>query len=168
MQFATENDFIDVYELFKKNRELLPHRRMGHIARKIEERRCIFTDGVVIIFEIHEKSVQVGKNTKSEKSDCHLNQILTTKNDGSASKILNQFFNYIGLLPHASGVIYLNVRSENDRAKKFYERNGMKLIDQTSWSDGKIKGDVYQIIVKKNGSQNLESFFPSFDAYKIL
>ena len=44
----------------------------------------------------------------------------------------------------------------------------MKLIDKTSWSDEKIKGDVYQIIVKKNGSQNLESFFPSFDAYKIV
>ena len=83
-------------------------------------------------------------------------------------KILNQFFNYISLLPYASGVIYLNVRSENDRAKKFYERNGMKLIDKTSWSEGKIKGDVYQIIVKKNGSQNLESFFPSFDASKIV
>ena len=53
MRFATEDDFIDVYDLFKKNRELLPHIRMGHIARKIEERRCIFTDGVVIIFEIH-------------------------------------------------------------------------------------------------------------------
>ena len=168
MRFATEDDFIDVYDLFKKNRELLPHIRMGHIARKIEERRCIFTDGVVIIFEIHEKSVQVGKNTKSEKSDCHLNQIVSTTRDGSASKILNQFFNYISLLPHASGFIYLNVRSENDRAKKLYERNGMKLIDKISWSDGKIEGDVYQIIFNKNGSQNLESFFPSFDASKYV
>ena len=42
----------------------------------------------------------------------------------------------------------------------------MELIDKTSWSDGKIEGDVYQIIVKKNGSQNLDSFFPSFDAFK--
>ena len=25
MRFATEEDFIDVYDLFKKNRELLPH-----------------------------------------------------------------------------------------------------------------------------------------------
>ena len=104
----------------------------------------------------------------THKSDCHLNQIVSTTRDGSASKILNQFFNYISLLPHASGVIYLNVRSENDSAKKFYERNGMKLIDKTSWSDGKIEGDVYQIIVKKNGSQNLESFFPSFDASKYV
>ena len=44
----------------------------------------------------------------------------------------------------------------------------MKLIDKTSWSDGKIKGDVYQIIVKQNGSQDLESLFPSFDASKIV
>ena len=168
MQFATEDDFIDVYELFKKNRELLPRIRKGHIARKIEERRCIFTDGVVIIFKIHQRTVRIGSITKSQKSDCHLNQIVSSTRDGSASKILNQFFNYISLLPHASGLIYLNVRSENDRAKKFYERNGMKLIDKTSWSDGKIEGDVYQIIVKKNGSQNLESFFPSFDASKYV
>ena len=44
----------------------------------------------------------------------------------------------------------------------------MKLIDKTSWSDWEIDGDVYQIIVKKNGSQKLESFFPSFDASKIV
>jgi hypothetical protein len=44
----------------------------------------------------------------------------------------------------------------------------MKLIDKISWSDGKIEGDVYQIIVKKNGNQNLGSFFPSFDASKYV
>ena len=44
----------------------------------------------------------------------------------------------------------------------------MKLIDKISWSDGKIEGDVYQIIVKKNDSENFESFFPSFDASKIV
>jgi len=132
------------------------------------QNECIYTDGVVIIFKIHQRTVRIGNITKSLKSDCHLNQIVSTTRDGSASKILNQFFNYISLLPYASGVIYLNVRSENDRAKKFYERNGMKLVDQTNWSEGKIKGDVYQIIVKKNGSQNLESFFPSFDASKIV
>ena len=88
MRFATEDDFIDVYELFKKNRELLPHIRMGHIARKIEERRCIFTDGVVIIFEMHEKSVQVGKNTKSENSDCHSNQIVMEVHPESSNNFL--------------------------------------------------------------------------------
>ena len=156
MRFATEDDFIDVYELFKKNRELLPHIRMGHIARKIEERRCIFKDGVVIIFEIHEKSVKVGKNTKSVKSDCHLNQIVSTARDGSASRVLNQFFDFIALLPYTSGVIYLNVKSDNERAKRFYERNGMILIDKTSWTDGDVEVDVYQKILKKMDIEDIE------------
>ena len=156
MRFATEEDFIDVYDLFKKHRELLPHIQMGHIARKIEERRCIFTDGVVIIFEIHKKSVQVGKNTKSEKSDCHLNQIVSTTRDGSASRVLNQFFDFIALLPYTSGVIYLNVKTDNERAKKFYEKNGMKLIDNTSWTDGDVEVDVYQKILKKMDIEELE------------
>ena len=156
MKFATEDDFIEVYELFKKNRELLPHIRMGHIARKIEVRRCIFTDGVVIIFEIFENSVQIGKNTKSQLSDCHLNQIVSEKRDGSASRILNQFFDFIGILPYTSGVIYLNVKSDNERAKKFYEKNGMKLIDKTNWTDGDVEVDVYQKIVKKMDIEELE------------
>jgi len=168
MKFAIKDDFLEISNLFKKNRKLFPHIRMGYLLRSIQQNECIYTDGVVIIFKIHQRTIQIGNITKSQKSDFHLNQILTTKNNGSASKILNQFFNYISLLPHASGAIYLNVRSENDRAKKFYERNGMKLIDKTSWSDDKIKGDVYQIIVKQNGSQDLESLFPSFDASKIV
>ena len=159
MRFATEDDFLEISELFKNNRKLFPHLHIkSHVHSSIQQNNCIFTDGVVIIFKIHKRVVRVGNKTKSRKGDCHLNQIVATARDGSASKILNQFFNYIGLLPHCSGIIYLNVRSENERAKKFYERNGMKLIDRTSWSDGKIEGDVYQIIIEKDTPQNLERF----------
>ena len=161
MKFATEDDFIEVYGLFKKNRKLLPHIRMGYVAKKIEESRCIFTDGVVIILEIHEKSVQVGKKTKSEKSDCHLNQIVSENRDGSATRVLNQFFDFIGLLPYTSGVIHLNVKKDNDRAKKFYERNGMELIDKTNWTDGDVEVDVYQKIVKKMNIEDLETIIDS-------
>ena len=159
MKFAVEDDFHEISELFKKNRKLFPHLHLkSHVLSSIQQNNCIFTDGVVIIFKIHKRVVRVGNKTKSRKGDCHLNQIVATARDGSASKVMNQFFNYIGLLPHCSGRIYLNVRSDNDRAKKFYERNGMKLIDRTSWSDGKIKGDVYQIIIEKDTPQNLERF----------
>ena len=159
MKFAVEDDFHEISELFKKNRKLFPHLHLkSHVLSSIQQNNCIFTDGVVIIFKIHKRTVRIGNKTKSRKGDCHLNQIVATTRDGSASKIMNQFFNYIGLLPHCSGIIYLNVRSENYRAKKFYERNQMKLIDRTSWSDGKIEGDVYQIIIEKDTPQNLERF----------
>jgi hypothetical protein len=159
MKFAVEDDFLAISELFKKNRKVFPHLHIkSHVLSSIQQNNCIFTDGVVIIFKIHQRTVRIGNKTKSRKGDCHLNQIVATARDGSASKVMNQFFNYIGLLPHCSGIIYLNVRSENYRAKKFYERNQMKLIDRTSWSDGKIEGDVYQIIIEKDTPQNLERF----------
>ena len=115
---------------------------MGHIANRIKKRECIYTEGVVIIFRIHLKTFQIGNNTKSQESDCVLNQIVSTFSNGSGSRVINSFFDYIGSLPHASGVIHLSVRSDNDRAKKFFERNGMELFDKTSWSEGKIEGDV--------------------------
>ena len=156
MRFAIQDDFLEISNLFKKNQKLFPHIRMGYLLKSIQQNECIFTDGVVIIFEIHEKSVQVGKNTKSEKSDCHLNQIVSTTRDGSASRVLNQFFDFIALLPYTSGVIYLNVKSDNERAKKFYEKNGMKLIDKTSWTDGDVEVDVYQKILKKMDFEDIE------------
>ena len=146
MQFATDDNFPEICELFKKNRKFFPHIRMSKIAGAIERKECIFMDGVVIIFKIHKRSVRIGNNTVSQKSDCHLNQIVSTAHDGSASRVLNQFFDFIALLPYTSGVIYLNVKSDNERAKKFYEKNGMKLIDKTSWTDGDVEVDVYQKI----------------------
>jgi len=168
MKFAVKDDFLEISNLFQKNRKIFPHIRMSYIHSSIQQNNCIYTDGVVIIFKIHQRTIRIGNITKSRKSDCHLNQIVTTTRDGSASKVLNQFFNYISLLPYTSGVIYLNVRSENEIAKKFYEKNGMNLIDKTSWGDGKIEGDVYQIIVKNNDGENLESFSPSFDSSKYV
>ena len=44
----------------------------------------------------------------------------------------------------------------------------MKLIDKISWSDGRIEGDVFQMMVKKNDNQNLESSFPRFDPSKYI
>ena len=103
---------------------------------------------MVIIFRIHQKTVQIGDNTQSKMSDCVLNQIVTSFLNGSTSRVLNRFFDYIGSLPHASGVIHLSVRSDNECAKKFFERNEMELVDKTSWDKGKIEGDVYRKIVK--------------------
>ena len=110
---------------------------------------------MVIIFKIHQKTVQIGDNTQSKMSDCVLNQIVTSFLNGSASRVLNRFFDYIGFLPHASDVIHLSVRSDNDRAKKFFERNEMELVDKTSWGKGKIEGDVYRKMVKGD----LDMFF---------
>ena len=53
-------------------------------------------------------------------------------------------------------MIYLNVKTDNERAKKFYEKNGMKLIDKTRRTDGDVEVDVYQKILKKMDIEELE------------
>ena len=148
MRFAREEDSQEIYELYQKNLKFFPNITIGHITNRIKKRECIYTEGVVIIFRIHQKTVQIGDNTRSKMSDCVLNQIVTSFLNGSASRVLNRFFDYIRSLPHASGVIHLSVRSDNDRAKKFFERNEMELVDKTSWDKGKIEGDVYRKMVK--------------------
>tara|TARA_A100001035_G_scaffold119739_1_gene93999 strand:+ start:279 stop:755 length:477 start_codon:yes stop_codon:yes gene_type:complete len=148
MRFAREEDSQEIYELYQKNRKFFPNITIGHISNRIKKRECIYTEGVVIIFRIHQKTVQIGENTQSKMSDCVLNQIVTSFLNGSASRVLNRFFDYIGSLPHASGVIHLSVRSDNDRAKKFFERNEMELVDKTSLDKGKIEVDVYMKMVK--------------------
>ena len=55
MKFATENDFAEITELFKKHQKLFPHFRMGYLLRSIQQNECIYTDGVVIIFKIHQR-----------------------------------------------------------------------------------------------------------------
>ena len=155
MRFAREEDSQEIYELYQKNLKFFPNITIGHISNRIKKRECIYTEGVVIIFRIHQKTVQIGDNTQSKMSDCVFNQIVTSFLNGSASRVLNRFFDYIGFLPHASDVIHLSVRNDNDRTKKFFERNEMELVDKTSWDKGKIEGDVYRKMVKGD----LDMFF---------
>jgi hypothetical protein len=76
-------------------------------------------------------------NYNVEKGDCVLYQIGAKNRDGSGSRILNRFFEYI------NSKVILTVRNNNARAKNFYEKNNMKIVGETSWSKGTILGDIY-------------------------
>jgi len=71
MNFATEDNFVEIYELFKKNRKFFPNIRMGQILRSIQQNKCIFKDGVVIIFYIIQSTTKIGKITTLKKTDSH-------------------------------------------------------------------------------------------------
>ena len=138
MRFAREKDSPEIYKLYKKNRKIFPNITMGHITNRMKKRDCLYTEGVVIIFRILQKTVQIGNNTKCQKSDCILNQIVTSFSNGSGSRNLNRFFDYIGSLPHASGVIHLSVRSDNDRAKKFLKEMKWSWLIKLVGEKGKL------------------------------
>ena len=59
----------------------------------------------------------------AQQGDCVLHQIAAKHKDGSASKALQNFFEFVK--PRR---VYLSVRGDNEIAKNFYVKNNMKSI----------------------------------------
>ena len=99
----------------------------------------ILENDVIITYNYYKRKQRIG-NIQAQQGDCVLHQ-LAAKNKGTASNVLQNFFKW------TNRRVFLSVRSENLTAKKFYEKNGMSLVGQISWSLGGVKnalpGDVY-------------------------
>ena len=50
MNFATLEDFDDVWSIFKENKEWFPHIWNTKIKKRIENNELIFENGVIITF----------------------------------------------------------------------------------------------------------------------
>ena len=49
--------------------------------------------------------------------------------------------------------VWLTVRRDNERAKKFYDKVGMEIVGEVFWSKGTLAGDVY--IYRQNPAASL-------------
>ena len=139
MIHAREKDFDVVKDIFKQHKEWFPHLRQDYIKRMIASGNLILENDVIITYNYYKRKQRIG-NIQAQQGDCVLHQ-LAAKNKGTASNVLQNFFKW------TNRRVFLSVRSENLTAKKFYEKNGMKLVGQISWSLGGVKnalpGDVY-------------------------
>lgn len=134
------DDFEQVWEIFKKNRNWLGHVRKDKIKKRIENRQVIFEDNVVITFHISKKNVKFSRDTnvRISKGDCVLHQIGSLeKGKGNGTRVLKRFFDHIGT------DVYLGVGDENLTANRFYEKIGMTKVGYVNWSEGRMKGTVY-------------------------
>ena len=101
----------------------------------------ILEEEVVIAYAINRTSHKLGQkenisNVRTYKGDVILHQIGSKNRNGSASRVIQKFFK-----EHRR--VFLTVHSSNEIAKKFYEKNNMKLIGHTTFSKGTLPGDVY-------------------------
>jgi RimJ/RimL family protein N-acetyltransferase len=138
MNIATLSDLNTVKSIFAPHQKTyFPHIRADYIQRKIESGNVVLEDGVVIIFGVYKRKQKIG-TVEAERGDAHIGQIVTSdQGNGKAQQVLQRFFT------HTNSKVWLTVRSENQRARAFYVRNGMKEVGDISWSDGKIPGTVY-------------------------
>ena len=137
LNHAKKKDFDTVWNIFKDNKKYFPHIRTDYLKRNIAKGQVVLDQDVVIVYNIYKRKQRLNEEILAQPGDCILHQIVAKNRNGSAKKVLHKFFKYINTR------VFLSVRSENDIAKRFYEKNGMLKIGKTSWSKGKIPGDIY-------------------------
>ena len=139
MIHATDKDYDVVKEIFYQHKQWFPHIRTDYMRREIAKGHLILDNDVVITYNYYKRKQKIG-DVQAQQGDCILHQI-AAKNKGTASQVLQRFFDY------TKRRVFLSVRSDNQIAKKFYEKNGMDLVGFTSWSKSGVKdalpGDVY-------------------------
>ena len=136
LNHAKVDDFDTVWNVFKENKKYFPHIRTDYIKTMIARGQVVLDKGVIITYNVYKRKTRIG-DVLCQPNDVILHQIVASKRDGSASIVLNDFFKSMGKR------VFLSVRSENDIAKRFYEKNGMLKIGDISWAKGTIQGDIY-------------------------
>jgi len=137
MNHAKETDFEAVKEIFYQHKEWFPHIRTDYMKREIAKGNLIYDNDVVITYKFYKRKQKIGE-VIAQQGDCILHQIAAKHKNGSASKALQKFFEFVK--PRR---VFLSVRSDNEIAKKFYVKNNMKLVGTTTWAKGTLPGEVY-------------------------
>ncbi len=110
----------------------------------------VLQNGVVITFEKSKSNSKIARKTfaRKKRGDMIIHQIASKYRNGSAQKVFNEFVEYCKT-NHCENII-LSVRTANETARKFYERNGFELVDENSqmWhgkKEGYISGSIYKL-----------------------
>ena len=139
LRHAKESELKEVYTIFYKRRDIFPHIRFDYIKRMILAGQCVYQDGVVITYQIYKKNTRVG-SVLIPKGSIMLHQILNSGQfNGAGGKIFQQFCTDIV----NGGDLYLAVRENNQVARDFYVRHGMKLVGDIVWDNGTMPGCIY-------------------------
>lgn len=141
MNYATIDDFDEVWKIFNSNKEWFPHVRSFHIKNRLRWGQVILVDGVLITQQVYQQTRKIGKDTdvRVEAGSHMIHQIVNSvKGNGNAEKVIKQYFDHVGT------DVYLTVRSENIPANKFYAKVGMEKVGYINWSQGKMPGNVWK------------------------
>ena len=146
MNHATIDDFDMVWKVFQDNKEWFPHVWNTKVKKRLINNELIFQDGVVITYSKSRRNGKIGRDTDVSitKGDYVIHQIINSNpRNGNAEKVIREYFDHVGQ------DVYLTVRSENIvKTNKFYEKVGMNMVGNISWSKGKMFNqcvEVYKI-----------------------
>ena len=149
MNHANLDNLEEIMNVFKQYGDTFPHIRKDKIETMIEFHNVIWEEGVLITYNHYKRKQKVAMMSKknrvlsayeAQKGDCILHQIAAkNQGDGSGKRVFEKFIKY-----NKGRDIVLSVRTENDRAIKFYKKNGFIKVSDIEWGrDKQVKGQVY-------------------------
>ena len=149
MNHATLDNLDEIMNVFKQYGDTFPHIRKDKIETMIEFHNVIWEEDVLITYNHYKRKQRVAMMSKknrvlsayeAQKGDCILHQIAAkNQGDGSGKRVFERFIEY-----NKGRDIVLSVRTENDRAIKFYKKNGFIKVSDIEWGrDKQVKGQVY-------------------------
>ena len=141
---AKIEEIKEVYAIFSKHKEVFPHIRFDYLQRKIDSGCCVYDNDVVITYTVYKRKQRIGDN-HAVKGDVMLHQIVNADpSNGNSGDVLQRF------LEHTvqGKLVWLSVRSDNERAIKFYEKMGFELMGNIFWMKGKLPGKVFRHLPK--------------------
>ena len=149
MNHANLDNLEEIMNVFKQYGDTFPHIRKDKIETMIEFHNVIWEEGVLITYNHYKRKQKVAMMSKknrvlsayeAQKGDCILHQIAAkNQGDGSGKRVFKRFIEY-----NKGRDIVLSVRTENDRAIKFYKKNGFIKVSDIEWGrDKQVKGQVY-------------------------
>jgi hypothetical protein len=60
MLHAVESEAREIYSLMTTRKDIFPHIRFDYVQRACRDGRCVYEDGVVIIYQRYKRTVQLG------------------------------------------------------------------------------------------------------------
>tara|TARA_B100000287_G_scaffold306194_1_gene289316 strand:- start:253 stop:681 length:429 start_codon:yes stop_codon:yes gene_type:complete len=142
MKHATIEDFDTIKNIFKGYRDIFPYLRFDSLKNKVEEGKVIYDSGVVITYNKYKRNQKLG-NVQAKKGDIVIQEIVKEE-AGNSVEVFKRFADFV------KEDIWLTVRRDNQKAKRFYDKVGMKVVGEVVWSKGTLMGDVYKYSILTN------------------
>ena len=142
MKHATIEDVDTIKNIFKGYRDIFPYLRFDSLKNKVEEGKVIYDSGVVITYNKYKRNQKLG-NVQAKKGDIVIQEIVKEE-AGNSVDVFKRFADFV------KEDIWLTVRRDNQKAKRFYDKVGMKVVGEVVWSKGTLMGDVYKYSILTN------------------
>ena len=140
MKYAAIKDLEIIQKEFYRHKDIFPHIRADYLRRSVEGGDVIFKNNVIIIFTKYKRTVKLG-DVIIPKGDYILHQILSIKKGkGNATKV------FVDFLHSVDNNVWLTVRKDNEKANRFYTKNGMSIVGNISWANKSIEGYISCIL----------------------